>query len=141
VFAPRARVDYGRPFSNDEVFPLYRRFFGGGIDSLRGFSSRSVSPEDRNGSKYGGSSEMILNFDLIFPLFNSVGLKGLVFYDTGNVYDDGQSPFEGALRQNVGWGIRWKSPIAPIRIEFGFPLHRQAGEGGMQTQFSFGNPE
>jgi outer membrane protein insertion porin family len=44
------------------------------------------------------------------------------------------------MRESVGWGIRWLSPIGPLRIEIGYPLDRESGEKSSVFQFSFGAP-
>jgi outer membrane protein insertion porin family len=137
IFAPRQRIGWGQA-NGDDAFPLYRRFFPGGINSNRGYDARRMGPKDDRGQVYGGASEVLLNFDLIFPLVESVGLRGLVFFDAGNAYDDNKS--FGNLRKAVGWGFRWRSPIAPIRIEFGYPLDKETGDSTFVTNFSFGNP-
>jgi outer membrane protein insertion porin family len=73
-------------------------------------------------------------------LINSAGFKGVVFYDFGQAYDDNQSMSVDELRQAWGYGIRWNSPLGPIRVEFGYPLDKKPGEDAMQTMFSFGAP-
>lgn len=137
IFSPRQRIGIGEA-NGDERFPLYRRFFPGGINSNRGYDARRIGPKDELGQVFGGSSELQLNFDLIFPIVESVGLRGLVFFDAGNAFDDEESI--GKLRKAVGWGFRWRSPIAPIRIEFGYPLDKETGDSSFVTNFSFGNP-
>ena len=139
VFSHRVRFGWGDTF-NDEKFPLFRRFFPGGINSVRGFDSRELGPKDAEGNEFGGNKQLISNFEVIFPLVESFGLKGVVFYDIGNAFDDGQSIEFADLRQAVGWGIRWRSPIAPIRVEIGYPLDREAGDKAVVTNFSFGAP-
>jgi len=139
VFSNRTRVDYGESL-NDDPFPLYKRFFAGGINSVRGFKSRSLGPKDDKGNEFGGSRQLINNAELIFPIINSAGLRGIFFYDIGNAFDDNQSIDVGALRESAGTGIRWASPLGPLRIEFGWPLDRQANEDNMVTMFSFGAP-
>jgi len=139
VFAQRTRLGYGDTYNN-EPLPLFRRFFPGGINSIRGYDSRQMGPKDENGEVYGGSKQLVGNFEMIFPLIESVGIKGLVFYDIGEAFDDEESIDFGGLRRAVGWGIRWRSPIAPIRIEIGYPLDREDGDSAVVTNFSFGNP-
>ncbi len=139
VFSYRGTLTYGENFS-DEPFPLYKRFFPGGINSVRGYKTRTLGPTDYNDNAYGGSKEWINNFDLTFPLINSVGLKGVFFYDAGQAFDDHESIDVSKLRLACGTGIRWNSPMGPIRIELGFPVHRESGESSMQTMFSFGAP-
>ncbi|HMO17029.1 MAG TPA: outer membrane protein assembly factor BamA [Oligoflexia bacterium] len=139
VFSQRTRLGWGEPISG-ERFPLFQRFFPGGINSLRGFDARRVGPRDEEGTYYGGSKQLIMNFEMIFPLIPSVGLNGVAFYDMGNAYDDDETIGFSNMRKAVGWGLRWRSPIAPIRLEFGHPLDREDGEKRMVTNFSFGAP-
>lgn len=138
VFAQRTRLDWGESYDSDP-FPLFRRFFPGGINSVRGYEAREMGPKE-NGREFGGNKQLVANFELLFPLVNSIGLKGLAFYDAGEAFDDSQSVDIGELRQAVGWGIRWRSPIAPIRIEFGYPIDKQDGDSSVVTNFSFGAP-
>lgn len=139
VLSDRTNFAYGESL-NDDPFPLFRRFFPGGINSVRGYRNRTLGPEDENGREYGGSKQFVNNLELIFPLINSAGFKGVIFYDVGQAFDDDQSIEVDALRQAWGYGIRWNSPMGPIRIEFGYPIARQDGERGVQTMFSFGAP-
>jgi outer membrane protein insertion porin family len=64
----------------------------------------------------------------------------VVFYDMGNAFDDDESIDLGNLREAYGYGIRWSSPVGPLRVEFGFPVDREEGESSMVTMFSFGAP-
>lgn len=139
VLSDRTSFGYGESL-NDDPFPLFRRFFPGGINSVRGYGNRTLGPEDENGREYGGSKQIVNNLELIFPLINSAGFKGVVFYDVGQAYDDDQSITIDELRQAWGYGIRWNSPLGPIRVEFGYPIDRQPGERSVQTMFSFGAP-
>jgi outer membrane protein insertion porin family len=139
VLSNRTQFDYGQSL-NDDPFPLFKRFFPGGINTVRGFRNRTLGPTDINGREYGGSKQFVNNLEVIFPLINSAGFKGVVFYDVGQAFDDAQSIDPSLLRQAWGYGIRWASPMGPIRIEFGYPLDRQPGERSVQTMFSFGAP-
>ncbi len=139
VFSNRTSFGYGESL-NDDPFPLFRRFFPGGINSVRGYRNRTLGPEDENGREYGGSKQLVNNVELIFPLVKSAGFQGVVFYDAGQAFDDDESIEIDALRQAWGYGIRWASPMGPIRVEFGYPIARQDGERGVQTMFSFGAP-
>lgn len=140
VFSQRTKFGYGDTYSGDDNFPLFRRFFPGGINSVRGFEARELGPKDEEGNEFGGSKQLVGNFEMIFPLFSTLGLNGVAFYDIGNAFDDEDDIEFSELREAVGWGIRWRSPIAPIRIEFGYPLDKQDGEKSVVTHFSFGSP-
>jgi outer membrane protein insertion porin family len=139
VVSQRTRFGYGETFNNED-FPLYKRYFPGGINSVRGYESRELGPTDSEGNQFGGSKQLVANFELIFPLFSSVGLKGVTFFDIGQAFDDDQDLEFGELRKAWGWGIRWRSPIAPIRIEIGYPIDREDGDKSVVTHFSFGSP-
>lgn len=139
VFSWRADVGYGETYDGDP-FPLFRRYFPGGINSVRGFDARTLGPKDQNGNEFGGSKQLISNFEVIFPLINAAGLRGVVFYDFGEAFDDNINISLADLRRAYGFGLRWMSPLGPIRIEFGFPADRRAGEDSVVTQFSFGGP-
>lgn len=139
IFSQRTRFNYGDTY-NGENLPLFKRFFPGGINSVRGFDARQLGPKDENGNEYGGSKELVANFEMIFPLVDSIGFNGVVFYDVGNAFDDNVAVSVSDLRQAIGWGIRWSSPIAPIRFEIGYPLDKQEGDSGVVTHFSFGAP-
>lgn len=140
VFSQRTRVGYGEAYDSDEDFPLFRRFFPGGINSVRGYDARELGPEDEQGNNYGGNKQLIFNFELIYPLIPSFGLSLVTFYDAGEAFDDDVSIDVAELRQAIGWGIRWRSPIAPIRIEFGYPIDKEEDESSFVTNFSFGAP-
>ncbi len=139
VFSWRTKFGYGKSFNGDPL-PLFRRFFPGGINSVRGYRNRSLGPQDTKGHEFGGSKQLVNNTEIIFPLVNSAGLRGVLFYDIGQAFDDNQTLKLDDLRKAWGYGIRWGSPIGPIRIEFGYPIDRQDGERGVVTNFSFGAP-
>jgi outer membrane protein insertion porin family len=120
--------------------PIFERFFLGGPYTLRGFKSRSVSPKDPNtGELIGGNKEIILNVEYIFPLFNEIGFKGVVFFDAGNTYRQGDWPWSGpSLKYAAGTGIRWYSPMGPLRFEWGWNLNPEPGESRRVAEFTIG---
>jgi outer membrane protein insertion porin family len=137
----RTNYAVGEPQGDDEFLPLYRRMYAGGINSVRGYDDRTITPKDDRGNEYGGAKEFVHNTEMIFPLVNSAGIRGLFFYDVGNVADDNESIDFADLKDSYGFGIRWNSPLGPLRLEFGFPLSAEDDEDdGMQTHFSFGAP-
>jgi len=71
----------------------------------------------------------------------SVGLRGSLFFDMGNAFNDGQTPTLNPLdlKKDVGFGVRWISPLGPLRLEIGFPLgDRLPGEDAYEIQFTVG---
>ncbi len=118
------------------ILPDYERFYLGGLNSLRGYDWQDIYVLDENGDEIGGDKFVQFNVELIFPLLKKQGLVGLLFYDTGNVYNDGESIDLGNLRQTAGFGFRWYSPMGPIRLERGFIID-DVGSGG-QWEFGMG---
>lgn len=123
-----------------ERVPIFERFFLGGPYSLRGFKSRTVSPKDPNtGELIGGNKELLANVEYIFPLFNEIGFKGALFFDMGNSYRQGEWPWDGPqLKYSAGLGVRWYSPMGPLRFEWGWNLHPAPGEARRVAEFTIG---
>ncbi len=119
--------------------PDYERFYLGGINSLRGFDHREVSAEDEEGLDIGGDKYVQGNVELTFPLLKEANLNGVLFYDTGDVYGIDEDVDLGNLRQTAGYGVRWFSPIGPIRLERGHILDPEEDEDSSgRWEFSIG---
>lgn len=131
----RGRFGYATGLFGKEL-PLYERFYVGGIYTVRGLGFGEAGPRDEKGSVIGGTKELIFNLEYIFPILSELRLKGVVFVDAGNSYDKDE-PI-GTLRYTSGLGIRWISPIGPIRIEWGYNLTKKPGEGSSKLEFTFG---
>jgi len=83
---------------------------------------------------------LVVNNELILPLVPDAGIKGVLFFDTGNAFSAQNGIDFGDLRYAVGWGLRWLSPFGPLRIEVGYPLDPRKGESSSVVLFSFGAP-
>jgi outer membrane protein insertion porin family len=141
--------------------PIFERFFVGGINSVRGFRPRTLGPRvnvpispDPSSALFsfpkGGNKQLIFNVEIEFPIFEKVGIKGVIFFDAGNAFDDnetftlvsdlwGVKPNRPMLRTSAGFGFRWFSPIGPLRFEWGIPLVKQPGEENIVFEFTIGN--
>ena len=115
----------------------------GGIDNLRGYDYLSLGPKvlDTNGVSYavGGRNEILATAEVEFPIVNSAGIKGVLFVDEGNAFNN----FNGLntdvpLRYNWGAGVRWNSPMGPLRFEWGVPIARKVNESNTVFQFMIG---
>jgi len=123
--------------------PPDEKFYLGGIGSLRGYESRSVSPyknvtlSDGSVSRLnlGGEKELFGNVEIKFPLLPEAGLKGVVFFDYGNAWSDGLTPPD--IQMSYGWGIRWASPMGPLRLEYGIPINPRSGVDDTSGRFEF----
>ncbi|MEA3436471.1 MAG: outer membrane protein assembly factor BamA, partial [Thermodesulfobacteriota bacterium] len=125
--------------NSDGKLPDYERFFLGGINSLRGFDWEDLAPKDEDGNSIGGDRFVQFNIELLMPLFKDAGIVGVIFFDTGNVYEKDEDINLGELRESAGFGFRWFSPIGPIRLEYGYILDPIEGQGeGGQWEFTMG---
>ncbi len=145
VFTVRARYAIINFSNNGNDLVVGERFFLGGPNSLRGFGFRRVGPrvptEDGNFVIIGGVQELVFSADYVFPLIPSAGLRGVIFFDMGNAFNDGEdltiNPSD--LRTDVGFGFRWISPLGPLRLEIGIPLgSRLPDEKSYEIQFTVG---
>ncbi|MDP2156167.1 MAG: outer membrane protein assembly factor BamA [Nitrospirota bacterium] len=137
TFMARGRLGYSKALFGKKL-PLYERFYVGGINTIRGLSLGEAGPRDViSGDPIGGTTELIFNFEYIFPLSSEMKLKGLVFIDAGNAYDNFNKL--GDLRYTSGLGVRWISPFGPIRLEWGYNLAPKFDESASKFEFAFGS--
>ena len=123
----------------DGEVPIYERFYLGGINSIRSFGSGDVSPRDpETGDRIGGNKMVLFNTEFLFPLVEQQGIRGVLFFDAGNAYDDADNIDLGDLKYAVGYGIRWYSPMGPLRLEWGYNPDPDKGENKSKWQFSMG---
>ncbi len=127
--------------------PPTEKYFLGGPNNMRGFELFQLGPgrKSTTGSfiPLGGRVQVFNMNEFEFPLIREAGLKWVMFYDVGNAFDGfpGLSGVPLRLRQDAGFGLRWFSPIGPLRFEWGFPLDRlQEGESNSVFQFFIGPP-
>ena len=135
TFSTRGQIGY---ITGDPI-PLYERFRLGGMYTVRGFKTWDIGPKDaETGEVIGGDKMLLFNFEMIFPIAKEINLKGLVFFDAGNAWDVGEPYKLDDLRTSVGVGIRWMSPVGPLRLEWGYNLQPREGEDKSVWDFTIG---
>ncbi len=169
----------------DDPSLIFERYYLGGLNTVRGYFPRSISPVERVPSldpdrglqefRVGGNKQLIANLELEFPIFDPVGFRGVFFLDAGNSYAKGENLFYIGNKPNPyfastqcgtercfdpradldlgvylswGFGVRWFSPIGPLRFEWGFPfpgtrrppgtLGFNGGDNPFQFEFNIG---
>lgn len=119
--AARLRLGAADPFDGSQEIPLYERFYVGGINSVRGYGRWRIGPFVRD-DPIGGRTLVETSVELRHPITEKFGAA--VFLDGGRVsrhsYD---FPFS-TLRYGTGFGIRYGSPVGPLRLDLGFPIQR-----------------
>ena len=158
VFARQTQFGAILPFhippfiSHFNAVPLPERFFGGGSTSMRGFGDNQAGPRDigtltempgtpvstPTGFPIGGNALLFNTLELRFPLFGP-NIRGVLFHDSGNIYttfsnmsfayrQKNDQDFNYAV-QAVGFGIRYKTPLGPVRVDFSYALNPPTYQG------------
>ena len=118
------------------TLPIDERFFNGGATSVRSFGERTLGPLDPKGNPVGGEFYTIFNIEYTFPIYGE--LEGALFWDAGNLLPTSEQPSLDFMRYGLGAGLRYKLPIGPIRLDYGWNPDRQPGEDFGAFHFSFG---
>lgn len=120
---------------NEGYLPINQRIYLGGIRSIRGFESRSVSPKNEWGDEVGGTIAFANSLELSFPLIDRIKLRGSVFFDYGMI---GRKNLDEIQRMSTGVGIEWITPIGPLQLVFAKPLNDKKGDDTNTFEFNLG---
>jgi outer membrane protein insertion porin family/translocation and assembly module TamA len=108
---------------NTESIPIFKRFFAGGSNSVRGYPYQKLGPLDQLGNPIGGLALVEGSLETRFPLPFYKSLEGVLFFDFGNVYEERLAIFDKGLRYASGCGVRYLTPIGPVRFDVGYELN------------------
>lgn len=136
TFSLTSRLGLGRG-----RIPIHERFFGGGSHSFRGTDFDELGPKDsESGNPVGGKALFILNVELSFPLLADLPyLHGAVFYDAGQVFQERRQFNLLEFQQALGLGLRYRTPLGPVRFEVGWNLNPFPGEKSINVFLTIGN--
>jgi len=127
VLELRMRLGLADAYGDSEEVPIYERFFAGGAYTIRGYEERKIGPFDSvTKDPLGGNSLLIGNIEYTYPLFDF--LRTAVFFDSGNVWKKVSDLGSGGFKSSFGFGLRLKTPLGPISLDYGIPLNKEPGE-------------
>ena len=132
--------DLAKGYSGKEL-PFYKRYFGGGSGSVRGFGNKTLGPVYPNGKAKGGEISILGSANLITPAFffeNNDKMRLSAFIDTGNIYEKSSNLKLGDLRMSAGIGFAYLSPIGAIGAYISTPILKKSGDTIEDFGFTLG---
>lgn len=135
----KGSLGYGGGFGDTKDLPFFENFYSGGIRTVRGFEHNSLGPLDSTLDAKGGNLSLNATAELRFPvpfLSDVKGLKGSIFVDAGNVFEDDFDQEE--IRYSAGVGVTWVSPIGPLTFSYAKALNAEDDDKIQELQFSVG---
>ncbi|MFH1459802.1 MAG: outer membrane protein assembly factor BamA [Candidatus Omnitrophota bacterium] len=123
-------------FDYSQDVPVYERFYAGGANTIRGYKERRVGPEGEYGDPIGGRILAVFNAEWTYKLAKN--LKWAFFYDLGNVWPNlNEFHWDNLkLKASIGTGFRVKTPLGPIRLDYGYALNPKEGDSRGRFHFS-----
>ena len=135
----RYKASFGKIWDRGYI-PINERLYLGGIRSLRGYESRTVSPKvksriDGNWYETGGEISFNNSFELSFPIIDRVKMRGVLFYDYGMIGDNSLSEIK---RSSAGAGIEWVTPMGPLQLIFAKAIGKKENDDTNAFEFTIG---
>lgn len=133
-----ARAGVISPIGGDSSVPIDLRFFNGGANSVRSFEDRELGQLDSRGFPVGGEFFTTFNLEYEMPVKAFEGLSLVPFADAGNLLFDSEDASLDNMRYALGLGVRYETPIGPLRVEYGYNPDQQPGEPQGTVHVGFG---
>ena len=146
---------YGDGLGDTTELPPYKRFFGGGPGTVRGFREGYMGPRDTNNRPFGGNMRISSQLELIIPVRGELGntTRFSLFLDAGNIFSTDTTPFfdpqtgepsnfdldASAFKYSVGASFQWLAPLGLFKFSYGFPLNDDGFDDTERFQFTIGS--
>lgn len=131
----RGGVAYG--MGSTEQLPIVERFFLGGRSTVRGYTQDSLGPKGEDGNPTGGNAYLMGNIEFRTDIGKGFGV--VPFLDMGNVWQKASDMTPLQLKFTTGLGLRYNTPVGPLRVDYGVKLSRETGESRGEIHFSLGH--
>ena len=134
-------LNFADSYADTDKVPIYERYYAGGANTIRGYKERYVGPRDQASDEpIGGNSRFLSTIEATFPLVEKM-IKGALFVDAGEVWEEAQDVFTTNLKFGTGVGVRVKTPLGPVKLDYGWPLsdnHEDEKKGRFYFSMSHG---
>ena len=140
TFGVNAEIGYGRGLGG-RPYPIFKNFYGGGLGTVRGFDQGSLGPVDVTGAFIGGNRRFNINNELYLPVPGANAdrtLRLFVYADAGNVWGEKEHITFDSIRASAGAGLSWISPVGPLKLSYGTPIHKKPEDRIQRLQFQIG---
>ena len=137
VLAASLRGGLAQGYSGTNELPIVERFFLGGRTTVRGYPQDELGPKGSDGTPTGGNAFLMENLELRTSLGKNFGL--VTFLDGGNVWVKTEDIKLTDVKFTAGLGLRYNTPVGPIRIDYGQKLQKEKGESAGELHFSIGH--
>jgi outer membrane protein insertion porin family len=135
AFSVRGGVAYG--LGSTEQLPIVERFFLGGRSTVRGYAQDTLGPKGADGNPTGGNAYLMGNIEFRTDIGRGFGL--VPFLDMGNIWLKTGEINPMQLKFTTGLGVRYNTPVGPLRVDYGIKLSRETGESRGEIHFSVGH--
>jgi len=137
VLAASVRGGVAQGYFHTDELPIVERFFLGGRTTVRGYEQDTLGPKGSDGNPTGGNAFLMENLEARVSLSNSLGL--VAFLDGGNVWMKISDINPKDIKFTTGLGLRYNTPVGPLRVDYGYKLQREKGESAGEVHFSIGH--
>ena len=137
VFAISLRGGIAQGYLKTDELPIVERFFLGGRTTVRGYEQDTLGPKGSDGNPTGGNVFLMENLEIRTSLGKGIGI--VAFLDAGNVWVKIKDINSTDIKFTTGLGLRYNTPVGPIRIDYGQKLQRKPGESRGEIHFSIGH--
>ena len=138
VFSIHETTGYVTEYGRSDDVPIFERFFVGGSSTVRGYDERDIGPKSRDvfDDPIGGNVRFVTNLELSYAITDI--LRGYIFQDSGTAWPDIEDIDPGDLKFSAGVGIGIKTPIGPLRVDYGIPINPDSDQGTGRYHFRVG---
>jgi outer membrane protein insertion porin family len=137
VLAASLRTGIAQGYNDTDELPIVERFFLGGRTTVRGYDQDTLGPIGSDGDPIGGNAFLMENLELRVSLGKGIGI--VAFLDGGNVWPKIDDMTLSDLKFTTGLGLRYNTPVGPVRVDYGHKLQREKGESAGEVHFSIGH--